>query len=748
MDKAKLFRNRYIVPALVCLALITAGCQKKQDLIEKAFAGKTFDNRLDRDVNQTDAEQPEVEDDTDSKTSVEVLVDNLKEPAGSSVYLKTGDETPPEKPLFEHDPEAPAIKLEEAQLYDLIDILCQQLHTNYIIDPSVKDQTITIGMVEGDTKMKTSELFDLLLKLHDLTMVRRDNFLFIVPIASPDVNPGLELLFGSRPNPNLRREELAIQIIPLKYIKPSEMATILKDFMSPSARVLEEPRNNLLVLIDKYQYIAKIMELIPTFDVDVLQNKRLSFYELAHVDAVETAEKMKEILAVYGYDEENERLSMIPIETLNGILVVANSGEIFKELDYWVKKFDQEAQYEEESVFVYHVEYTTADSIASSLSQLFGFQTAFGGSGRAASPISQRRTTNPGRDPSDLNNRSGRTNNRDNRTDRNNPDPNRGLAQNTNLQNRGNIQQGEGPVMIVDIDNNSLIFQTTPREYARVLKTVRKLDILPRQVFLEVTVLSVELNDTFRLGINWSGEDNEGGRHDVDAGFGAVATGLSSSGFSTVYSYSGATASIKASLDAAKTKGYANVLQQPHIMAIDNQPANISVGTDVPIATTTTNINSVGTGNATTPASSSTIQYRETGVSLGFTPHINANGVIRLEISLDISSAGAQDSSAEAVPISQNTLETEMIVRDGQTIVMGGLIFDQEDWGKDSVPLLDRIPLLRHLVTKRRNTKAQSELIVMITPRLIDSEEKSIEISKEFKDKILNEFKNFKRSKY
>ena len=146
------------------------------------------------------------------------------------------------------------------------------------------------------------------------------------------------------------------------------------------------------------------------------------------------------------------------------------------------------------------------------------------------------------------------------------------------------------------------------------------------------------------------------------------------------------------------------------------------------------------------PASSSTIVYKPTGVSLSFTPHINANGVIRLQIALDISSAGAQSASAEAVPISQNSLSTEMIVRDGQTVVMGGLIFDQEGWGRESVPLLGKIPILKHLFTKRTSNASRSELIVMITPRLIDSEQKSIAISKEFRDKILKEFESFKDS--
>lgn len=755
MYKKNLFATRLLTWAMVAALMLVAGaCSKREDLIDKAFQQNRFEQRLESEVNKDPVEEPTEE--SKGETAVEVLVDNLKQKSETSTFQKTGTEEHPVKEMFPGDAEAPALKLEDAQLFDVIDILCKSMNINYILDPSVKDQTITISMVEGDTKIKISELLDLLLKLHDLTMIKRGNFLFIAPIASPEVNPGLEILYGTQPNNNLRREELAIQIIPLKYVKPADMANVVKDFMSPSGRVLEESRNNLLILIDKYQFISKIMELIPTFDVDVLGNKRMSFYELAHVDAVETGDKLAEILSVYGYDQESERLKMIPIETLNGILVVADSEEIFKELDYWMKKFDQEAQFEEETIFIYHVEYTTADSIANTITQLFGFQTSYGGTqggfGGGSNPISRRRTTDPNRDPSG---RTSRTNNNQRGgatgTNNNPAGQNANGTINSNQRGQNQVKPGEGPIMIVDVENNALVFQTTPREYARVRKVLKKLDILPRQVFLEVAVLSVSYNDAQSIGVAWGANNNATANppsnpNSVAGNFGG-GDGDSSS-FGLAYSYTAATNQIQASISAAKNRGYVNVLQQPHIMAIDNKAASISVGSDVPIATTTTNINQITDGSSVTPASSSTIQYRQTGVSLSFTPHINANGVIRMTISLDLSEAGAQSSSAQAVPISSNNLETEMIVRDGQTVVMGGLIFDQEQWSRDTVPFVERIPLLRHLFTDRSSSNSKRELIVTITPRLVDSEEKSIAISKEFKEKILEEFKSFKRSRY
>ena len=723
------------VNILLCLlvCLVIGSCQKKQDLVEKAFEDKNFDRMLPQ--RDEEVKEPEPEEPAQDDTKVEVLVDQLKPVQEETVFMDTGKAERTRPSIFKNDPEAPMFNLEDAPLFDIIRTLCSLLDVNYIIDPAVKDQKITINMVKADANYRVSDLFDLILKLHDLTMVFQGGFLHIVPISSPEVNPGLELLHGSRPNPNLRREELTIQIIPLKFVKPGDITSVAKEFLSPSARVYEEPKNNILIVIDKQKYLAKLLELIPIFDVDVLHNKKLVFYQLAHVDAVETTSQIQEILSVYGYEPDGDRLTLVPIETLNGILVVASSDSIFKELDFWVDKFDREAQFEEEQVFVYQVENTTAQSISGTLSQIFGLRTV-SGSGNSNRNISSRRTTSPNLNPDDRTNRT------------------RDLQQ-QNLQQteRPTSPQGtvtgpeDGPLMIIDEDNNSLIFSTTHREYSRIHKTLRKLDILPRQVFLEVTVLSVELTDAFEFGINWNGSDEASNEksQDISGGFTQSESGTSS--FGSAYSYVGLTGQLTATLTALKTKGYVNILQQPHIMAIDNKSASISVGADVPITTSRTNLGQIADGTGFRPAQSDTVQYRQTGVTLSFTPHINANGVIRLEITLDISEAG-QQTSTEAVPISQNNLDTDMIVRDGQTVVMGGLIFNQEGWSKDTVPFLGRIPILKHLFTRRKSSGTKRELIIMITPRLIDSEEKSIAISKEFKEKILKEFETFKRSQY
>lgn len=721
---------------VVLIAAFLPSCAKKQNLVDKAFEGKRFE-MSESDQDDLIKEVPDKEDEKKEHGEQMLSDQRTQLPEGPSTTFPEGTLERSHEIPIKVNPPSPILNFEEAKLYDVIHKLCELMEVNYIIDPSVQDQTITIGMVEGDQQLSTAELFDLILKLHNLTMLVQDSFIRIVPLDSPDVIPGLELLYGSMPNENLMREELAIQIVPLRYTRPSDISPLISEFLSPVARVLEEPKQNLLIIIDKYNFITRVMDLLPIFDISALKNKKIVLYQLEHVDAVDTASEVQDILAAYGFPigGESEAIRFFPIETLNAILVISNTDEVHHELSYWLDKLDQEAKLEENQVFVYQVQNTTADALASTLSAVYGGGGGMG-MGLRSPGASQRRTTSPNRDPND----------QTNRTDQ--PDTTRTDRQ---FISGAQQQRGDMPVteeslaiqsMVLDIDNNALIFNTTARQYYKVLKTLKKLDILPRQVFLEVTVLTVDLNDTFNVGFNWSASSGIG--NDSQATTRSFAFAEDSTAF--VYSYAGLTKSIEAQITAAKTKGYANVLQQPHIMAIDNRPASISIGTDVPILTSNINVPGANT-NTGSIITTSNVQYRQTGVNLSFTPHINANGVIRMELSLSISSLGASTATANDQPaISQNSLDSEMIVRDNQTIVMGGMISDSEDWSRSHVPGLGKIPLIKHLFSNRKNSIKKSELIVMITPRLIDTEQKSVDISKEFKDKILKEFEGFKAS--
>jgi len=718
-------RKIFITPFIIIILLLLVSCEKKQNLFDKAWEGKNFSPPEKQEETVSEKDGDDVAEET--LPPQEIVTDHEEITPKESVFLPDNTLERKDELPFVVDPDAPQINLEEAKMYDLIHTLCTIMKVNYIIDPAVQDQTITIGMVEGETKMKTSELFDLLLKLHDLTWVQEAGFLRIVQLDSADVIPGLNMLYGTRPNKFLLQEELAMQIIPLKYVTPEDMSNIIKEFLSPSARVMEEPKHNAIIIIDKNHFLRKAMDIIPLFDVSALYNKKMVLYNLSYVDALEMAAQLEEIMGTYGYDAESEQINIHPIEALNAILVISKFRDVFDEISFWLEKLDQEAQFEEPTIFVYNVQNTTAESLSGTLSALLGIQTTKAGT-TGSQAASNRRTTNP-------------TNNAGGDTNRTTGSPGGSMTASSGGSNK------EGQTMIVDKENNALIFHTTPDEYNKIRKTLAKLDVLPRQVFLEVTIFRVDLSNTFSVGFDWSAQSGdptigeEAGLEGNQTQNGRTLDLVQGTSNLFSYTFRGLTELLTARLEAAKTKGYANILQQPHMMAIDNKTATISVGADVPIETQRTTF--PGQATTVTPYTSANIQYRNTGVTLSVTPHINANGLIRMEIDLGISSPGEAAPGTTAPPINQTDLTAEMIVRDGQTVVMGGMIFDQESGGKTEVPLLGRIPLIKHLFTDRNSTNKKQELIVMITPKVIDNEQDSIRISREFMEKIKKEYQSY-----
>ncbi len=190
--------------------------------------------------------------------------------------------------------------------------------------------------------------------------------------------------------------------------------------------------------------------------------------------------ELQEIMSAYGFDSESEYISFFPIETLNTLLVISSKKEIFRELDFWVEKMDREAQFEEQQIFLYQVENTTADSISSTLGQIFGYQS--GGMSRGGgSAASQRRTTSPTGNPQDQNNRTQQQQQRQQQ------------QRTQNTQQQGDLSNTPGAQaaanMVIDYANNALIFNTTPREFYKIRKILRKLD--PH--LLECPVILVQL---------------------------------------------------------------------------------------------------------------------------------------------------------------------------------------------------------------------------------------------------------------
>ncbi len=305
-------------------------------------------------------------------------------------------------------------------------------------------------------------------------------------------------------------------------------------------------------------------------------------------------------------------------------------------------------------------------------------------------------------------------------------------------------------------DINAIIIKASPRDYLTILETLKKLDIPPKQVLIEVMIAEVTLDESMKFGLEWlvkGSTDNTAGIGGYSTSPGNFATDNSSGKvidfkFSPVFS-SGAFVNIinpekfNALLSMSASKGNLHVLASPTILAVDNKEATIEIGDDIPIATGLTQQPATG-GGATTLVSSGQIQYRTAGIILNVTPHISEKNKVTLKIKQEYSSsAGSELVAGQEFPkFIKRTAETTAIVQSGHTLVIGGLISENNSKSRTGIPVLSSLPLVGYLFGSTTDTYKRTELLLLVTPYVISNLNEADQITKEFQDRVKTVRKN------
>ncbi|MEW6068957.1 MAG: secretin N-terminal domain-containing protein [Nitrospirota bacterium] len=318
----------------------------------------------------------------------------------------------------------------------------------------------------------------------------------------------------------------------------------------------------------------------------------------------------------------------------------------------------------------------------------------------------------------------------------------------------------EGDIIIVPYEDiNALLIKTSPRNYLSILETLKKLDIPSKQVLIEVLIVEVSLTDNFQFGIEWMLKlpvTIDGGNIMTLSGFTSeTQPGTISSSIDTTTGKVGDVITTPSSgtpfaavidpdrygaiLSAFASSGKLNVLSNPHILAMDNKEAKIEIGDEIPIATGFSQQPSTSTTTSTTSfVAAGQIQYRTTGVILTVTPYISENNKVKLKINQEISSRGVDVSLAGITSPSFTTrkAQTTGIVMSGHTLIIGGLISEQKNTVREGIPLLSSIPIIGYLFGVTKDEVKKTELLVMVTPHVISSQEEADALTKEFQNKV------------
>ena len=293
------------------------------------------------------------------------------------------------------------------------------------------------------------------------------------------------------------------------------------------------------------------------------------------------------------------------------------------------------------------------------------------------------------------------------------------------------LPNSESIEIIADDVRNALVVLATPQDYKMVAEAIKKLDVIPLQVLIEASILEVSLRDDLSYGVEWffkNGLGDKRGRGTLDLGDSGISA--LSPGFS--FTVIDAADQVRVALNALQNESEINVLSSPSLMVLDNQTAMINVGDEIPVPTR----QSVSNIDPTSPTVNE-IQFRQTGVTLTVTPRVNSGGLVTMEIKQEVSSAiSTTSSNIDAPTIQQRQIESVVAINSGETIVLGGLIQNTQTENEGGLPGLHRIPLIGKLFGQTSNENRRTELLVLITPRVVRNRNEARSITNEFRNKL------------
>lgn len=542
------------------------------------------------------------------------------------------------------------------------------LKASYILGEGLDADTSTVSLNVQDeiSPQKLYSLTEQLLLSRGIGVKRQDELLYIYKISKNGPN-SMSVGYGRTADsvPNAINVQ---QIVPMRYlINPNALAT-LRDVTKVTTTV--DLSQGILFLTGERQQVLRSLELLDLLDAPGSRSRNIGFLTLTYIDAESFITSVTEILKnegiMTGTVSPDNRVSFVPINQLGAVAVFASEADFITRVQYWATQLDKPSKGKDLQYFVYSPQFARASDLGQSVSALI--------SGRSAG-LQQAEKASEDKAAA-IENRSANT------------------SSNSNASN-------DKMNMVVDERSNNLIFYTSGAEYQAMLPLVARLDVMPKQVMLEVAIAEVTMTDEFKFGVDAAFSS---GNFTFSNVFGAKEIGGS------VLKWASGGNSIDA--QAFESNKWVNVLSKPTLLVRDGVAASIQVGTDIPVVGKTTTDPTTGTSRS--------VEYRKTGISVKVTPTINAQGVVIMTIDQTNSNTVDGGSEVEGNPqIFERSLSTEVVAESGQTVIMGGLISENNNDNSSGLPGLRSLPFIGALFGTTTNSKIKTELVIMVTPKVI-----------------------------
>lgn len=633
-------------------------------------------------------------------------------------------------------------------------VLGDVLGVNYVVSDKLKN-TITLRTAQPVSKDTLVQIFETALASSGAALISDGDVYRIIPSEEAAASGRPVRTIGP---PGRRAAGLSTEVVPLRYVAAAEMERILRSVAPQSSISRVDRSRNVLMITGTSTEIASMVETIRIFDVDWMRGMSFGIFPIETNDVEAIA---KELDTIFANDTESPTKGLVrfvPNARLKSVLVITSRPAYLKKAEMWINRIDMMGRATEKQVYVYNVQYRPSAEVALLLQKIYGARRterqvvqqelsdengrdglATGSAGAPQGPSSEPPPQvvsglHPGGIPQIAPA----------------PSPSASLGSTVGVPDEALADNASGPAQLASIEtaksasqgppndlttnisviadepNNAVIVTATPAEMRRVKQILQQIDVMPNQVLLEATIAEVTLNDELRLGVRWFFEHGGSEFRLTDSAAGLIEPVFP--GFSYFLNLT----NIRLALNALSNITNVNVVSNPSMMVLDNKKAVLQIGDEVPVATQS----AVSVITPDAPIVNA-ISFRNTGVILSITPRVADNGRVLLDIEQEVSDVVPTTSSRIDSPtIQQRRVKTTVTVKNGETIVLAGMMQDRATRDRGQVPIVGDIPILGNAFKQKEDTIARTELLIAITPQVVKDDTQLGQIAAEFRDRM------------
>jgi general secretion pathway protein D len=636
-------------------------------------------------------------------------------------------------------------------------VLGDILQTGYTIDPRVQG-TVSLVSVRPVAKSDIVFVLENALRLSGIVLVRDTAGYRLTPLGEA-VGAGRVDAAASSPEPGY-----GVSVVPLQYVSAQTLLKLMDSFATKAGMVRADTTRNLLLIQGSGAERRTAVDTALSFDLDWMRGQSIGIFPIANSGPEPVIAELEKIVDSGDNGLSQNLIKFQAVSRLNAILVVSKKPALLHTAATWIKRLDH-ADTARTSVHVYRVKYGEARQIARVLTDMFIGGSSSGlldsadsqiapGSGTSATASADRLSSNNNSPSSTSSNGFGSRM-------QSGTNGNSGFGAQTaaaaggantsdagSLDSRGAGSGGQpmlkGVRITADTVNNTLLIYADQENYRIIEATLQQVDQPQLQVAIDATIAEITLTDELSYGVqSYLTSHNLGLRPDqgsilntqsaaapVAAAAGTAANAFINRAFPGFNFLIGSEAQPSAILDALHTVTAVKVLSNPSLVVVNNQAATLQVGDSVPVSTGSATV--LTTNNTVV----NTIDYRNTGIILRVSPRINVNGNVRLDVEQEISNVSAATAASLTPTVSERKVKSSISVATGQTVLLAGLISEQQNNQRNGIPLLDQIQGLGDAFSHQDNKATRTELIIFIRPQIIRDSMDAHFVAEELRSKL------------